>query len=119
MSIGPLVVCAANPRYFAVADDADRAVYLTGAHVNNNLHDGLGFGRDCPDESEDFDFDAYLEFLVARGHNFARLWRWEQFKGYLGPADVHFCMTPQPWADRKSTRLNSSHALLSRMPSSA
>ena len=26
-----------------------------------------------------------------------RLWRWEQFKGYLAPADVHLCMTPQPW----------------------
>jgi hypothetical protein len=95
---GPLVVCAANPRYFALADEPDRAVYLTGSHVNNNLHDGLGFGRDCPDSPEVFNFDAYLEFLVARGHNFARLWRWEQFKGYLGPADVHFCMTPQPWA---------------------
>jgi len=35
--------------------------------------------------------------LSERGHNFIRLWRWEQFRGYLGPADVHFCMTPQPW----------------------
>lgn len=27
-----------------------------------------------------------------------RLWRWEQFRGDLiAPADVHFCMTPQPW----------------------
>jgi hypothetical protein len=73
-------------------------VYLTGSHVNNNLHDGLGFGRECPDAPEVFDFDAYLDFLAAHGHNFARLWRWEQFKGYLGPADMHFCMTPQPWA---------------------
>ena len=32
-----------------------------------------------------------------RGHNFIRLWRWEQFRGHLAPADVHFCMTPQPW----------------------
>jgi hypothetical protein len=35
--------------------------------------------------------------LSERGHNFIRLWHWEQFRGYLGPADVHFCMTPQPW----------------------
>jgi hypothetical protein len=95
---GPLIVCSRNPRYFATADDADRAVLLTGSHVNNNLHDGLGFGQDCPDSPEVFDFDAYLEFLAEHGHNFVRLWRWEQFKGYLGPADVHFCMTPQPWA---------------------
>jgi hypothetical protein len=39
-----------------------------------------------------------VEFLRDHGHNFIRLWRWEQFKGYLPGADVHFCMTPQPWA---------------------
>jgi hypothetical protein len=99
-AMGPLVVSPINPRYFSVAS-ADPAkgkvVYLTGSHVNNNLHDGLGSGRDCPQEPESFDFDAYLELLTQRGHNFIRLWRWEQFQGYLGPADVHFCMTPQPW----------------------
>jgi hypothetical protein len=25
------------------------------------------------------------------------VWRWEQFQGHLAPANVHFCMTPQPW----------------------
>jgi hypothetical protein len=97
---GPLVVSRANPRYFTVAagDDAEpRVVYLTGSHVNNNFHDGLGFGRDCPDAPEVFDYAAYLRFLADHGHNFVRLWRWEQFRGHLGPADVHFCMTPQPW----------------------
>ena len=49
-------------------------------------------------EPERFDYDAYLDFLEAHGHNFIRLWRWEQFQGHLTPADVHFCMTPQPWA---------------------
>jgi Family of unknown function (DUF6298) len=95
--LGPLVVSSANPRYFTAAGAPERALYLTGSHVNNNFHDGLGFGRDCPDNSERFDFDAYLNLLTERGHNFVRLWRWEQFRGYLGPADVHFCMTPQPW----------------------
>ena len=33
--------------------------------------------------------------------------------------DVEFCFYPNYWADRKSTRLNSSHIPLSRMPSSA
>jgi hypothetical protein len=97
---GPLVVSEANPRYFTVAsgEAADRkAVYLTGSHVNNNFHDGLGFGRECPDAPEAFDYAAYLAFLADHGHNFIRLWRWEQFKGHLAPADVHFCMTPQPW----------------------
>jgi hypothetical protein len=98
---GPLVVSGDNPRYLSVAGDG-RVVYLTGAHFNSNLQDGLGLGRDCPDEPERFDFEAYLEFLVAHGHNFIRLWRWEQFDGYLPGADVHFCMTPQPWPRHRS-----------------
>lgn len=95
--LGPLVVSSNNPRYFTTAEAPERAVYLTGSHVNNNLHDGLGPGRDCPEDPERFDFDAYLELLTERGHNFIRLWRWEQFQGHLEPAGVHFCMTPQPW----------------------
>jgi hypothetical protein len=96
---GPLVVSAANPRYFTLASDAaDRkAVYLTGSHINNNFHDGMGPGADCPETPEQFDYPAYLAFLKNHGHNFIRLWRWEQFRGYLPGADVHFCMTPQPW----------------------
>ena len=35
------------------------------------------------------------------------------------PNGVRLGMVPQPWADRKSTRLNSSHYSPSRMPSSA
>ncbi|MET1000554.1 MAG: hypothetical protein ABWZ15_01980, partial [Acidimicrobiia bacterium] len=95
---GPLVVSSVNPRYFAVATDTgERVIYLTGSHVNNNVHDGLGFGGDCASEPERLDYDAYLDVLEAHGHNFIRLWRWEQFQGHLMPADVHFCMTPQPW----------------------
>ena len=94
---GPLAVSSANPRYFTAAAAPEQAVYLTGSHVNNNFHDGMGLGRDCPEEPERFDFDAYLELLTERGHNFIRLWRWEQFRGQLGPANVHFCMAPQPW----------------------
>jgi hypothetical protein len=94
---GPLAVSSTNPRYFTAAAAAEEAVYLTGSHVNNNLHDGLGMGSDCPEDPERFDFDAYLELLTERGHNFIRLWRWEQFRGQLAQANVHFCMTPQPW----------------------
>jgi len=96
---GPLVVSRTNPRYFAVGSDGagEQPVYLTGSHVNNNFHDGLGAGKDCPQDPETFDYQAYLEFLRNHGHNFIRLWRWEQFTGYLPGADVHFCMQPQPW----------------------
>jgi hypothetical protein len=98
---GPLVVSKTNTRYFAApaaAGAPEKLVYLTGSHVNNNFHDGLGPGRECPDDPERFDFDAYLGLLSERGHNFIRLWRWEQFRGHLAPADVHFCMAPQPWS---------------------
>jgi hypothetical protein len=95
---GPLLVSETNPRYFAAAGALEKLIYMTGSHVNNNLHDGLGLGRECPEDPERFDFDAYLELLSERRHNFIRLWRWEQFRGHLAPADVHFCMTPQPWS---------------------
>jgi len=97
---GPLVVSEANPRYFAVAsaDAADRrAVYMTGSHVNNNFGDGSGPGADCVETPEPNDFCAYLGFLKERGHNFIRLWRWEQFKSQVAGGAFHFCMTPQPW----------------------
>jgi hypothetical protein len=96
---GPLVVSDRNPRYFTVAGtDDERAIYLTGSHLWNNVHDGLGPGEPCSDEPERMDFGEYLDFLEERGHNFIRLWRWEQFRSYTAVADYHLCMTPQPWA---------------------
>jgi hypothetical protein len=96
---GPLVISGANPRYFAVAGDAaGRAVYLAGSHIWNNLHDGMGPGAACADTAEEFDFSAYLDFLSERGHNFIRLWRWEQFRSRAAGGDFHLCMAPQPWA---------------------
>jgi hypothetical protein len=95
---GPLVVSTVNPRYFAVASDEQKAVYLTGSHIWNNLHDGMGPGAACADTAEELDFGAYLDFLAEHGHNFIRLWRWEQFKSQAAGGDFHLCMTPQPWA---------------------
>jgi hypothetical protein len=99
-AVGPLVVSEANPRYFAVAsgEAEGKAVYLAGSHIWNNLHDGMGPGSDCAQTPEQFDYDAYLGFLEDHGHNFIRLWRWEQFKSQAAGGDFHLCMTPQPWA---------------------
>jgi len=97
---GPLVVASANPRYFTVAGgDAagQRAIYLTGSHLNNNFHDGMGAGASCTGAPEQFDFSAYLDLLRERGHNFIRLWRWEQFRSQVGGGSAHFCAMPQPW----------------------
>ncbi len=95
---GPLVVSEANPRYFiAVSDPDQKAIYLTGSHIWNNFQDGMGPGPDCADIPEEVDFDAYLKFLKEHGHNFIRLWRWEQFKSQAAGGSFHLCMTPQPW----------------------
>jgi hypothetical protein len=72
---GPLVVATANPRYFTVAAGEQQAVYLTGSHIWNNLHDGMGPGAACAGTPEWFDYGAYLDFLAEHGHNFIRLWR--------------------------------------------
>jgi hypothetical protein len=94
------VVSPDNPRYFAVAagNAADRrVVYLTGSHIWNNFQDGMGPGADCAGTIEQLDYEAYLRFLKEHGHNFIRLWRWEQFKSQAAGGGFHLCMTPQPW----------------------
>ncbi|HUR01225.1 MAG TPA: hypothetical protein VM347_01680 [Nonomuraea sp.] len=99
-AVGPLVVSKTNPRYFTRGPDDSpngRAVYLTGSHIWNNFHDGMGSGAACADAPEPFDYAAYLQFLKAHGHNFIRLWRWEQFKSQAAGGSYHLCMTPQPW----------------------
>ena len=98
---GPLVVSPSNPRYFTVAgtDPAEeKAIYLTGSHIWNNFHDGMGQGAQCADTPEPFDFQAYLDFLKDHGHNFIRLWRWEHVTSQAAGGAFHLCMTPQPWA---------------------
>ena len=98
---GPLIVATTNPRYFTIAPGhhgAGRAVYLTGSHIWNNLHDGMGPGSACGATAEPFDYIAYLVFLNEHGHNFIRLWRWEQFQSQAAGGSFHLCMTPQPWA---------------------
>jgi hypothetical protein len=92
---GPLVVSRANPRYFTVDDQ--EAVYLTGSHIWNNFHDGLGPGGSCAEQPEENDYRAYLKFLTDHGHNFIRLWRWEHFRSQAANGAFHLCMSPQPW----------------------
>jgi hypothetical protein len=98
---GPLRVHPDNPRYFTDGtkgpDGSLRAIYLTGAHTWNNLVD---MGRSDP--PEEFDFEAYLDFLERRHHNFIRLWAWDstvwdtRANGSLGKDFVHH-VAPQPW----------------------
>lgn len=52
-----------NPRYFS---DGTRAVYLTGQHIPTDLSDWVG--------SPVIDFTALTDKMVAKNHNFLRLW---------------------------------------------
>jgi hypothetical protein len=58
---GPLVVSRVNPRYFTVKSShavEQEVVYLTGSHIWNNFHDGMGPGPECRATPERTDFDA-------------------------------------------------------------
>jgi Family of unknown function (DUF6298) len=75
---GPLTVLSENPRYFTMVG-ARRAVYLTGSHTWNNFQDwGL------TDPPPVFDYPGYLDFLERHGHNFIRLYVWEQAAWFPG-----------------------------------
>ena len=93
-AMGPLRPHRLNPRYFA--DGAGRCVLLVGSHTWASLVD---IGPSDPPPT--FDFDAYLDFLEKRGHNFIRLWTWEPVtwdtKQNRGQRRRHTA-GPQPWA---------------------
>src|SRR5205085_3160922 len=61
-SPGVLRADATNPRYF---NNGAGIVFLTGSYWVNDLEDDSYTGP--------FDYTAYLNFLVANGHNFVRL----------------------------------------------
>jgi Family of unknown function (DUF6298) len=98
---GPLSVSSVNPRYFSVGSGThERAVYLTGSNLWNNLQDGAGAGT-CDEPAPPFDFRAYLDFLQAHEMNFVRLWRWEHVMFRLPPeldTGGPYCVGPHPWA---------------------
>ncbi|HEX4682842.1 MAG TPA: DUF6298 domain-containing protein [Gemmatimonadaceae bacterium] len=87
---GPLRVSAINPRYFA--DTAGRVVYVTGSHTWEDLQDG-----GTHDPPPVFDYERFLNTLAAEGHNFVRVWRWEQVRGNAGTS-LPFWLSPTPYA---------------------
>jgi hypothetical protein len=66
-------------------------VYLTGSHTWANLQD-IG-----PPGSPPFPYNEYLDFMQAAGHNFMRLWMFEQPTQAPWTADP-VCFDPLPWA---------------------
>jgi hypothetical protein len=66
--MGPLRVSTVNSHYFV--DPSGKAVLLTGTHTWNTFQD---LSQSAPPPA--FDFNAYVSFLVAHGHNVTVLWR--------------------------------------------
>ena len=67
---GVLKVHPVNPRYFT--DQSGKVIYLTGSHTWLNVLDGIGpSGKQTPEDN------AFLDFIAAHGHNFTRLWAFE------------------------------------------
>jgi len=84
----PLYVHPTNPRYFT--QDGVAVVYLTGSHTWANLQDiGLRGGPPFP-------YGEYLDFMESYGHNFMRLWMFEQpCRASWTSVDIVF--DPLPW----------------------
>ena len=90
---GPLTA-SANPHYFK--DTSGAALILSGSHTWNNLQDWGLNGSPRP-----FDFNAYVNFLLAHGHNFTLLWYVELPKFCNLPTTAssppQFTVSPHPW----------------------
>lgn len=84
-----LHVSASNRRYFENA--TGQIVYLTGSHTWSNLQD-----NGTVDPPPTFDYTAYLDFLTSHGHNFFRLWAWEQSK-WTAEIAVDYWLIPGPF----------------------
>jgi hypothetical protein len=90
---GPLTA-SANPNYFKTP--AGTPIILNGSQTWNTLQDWGSNGV-----VQTLDFPAFVNFLVAHGHNFTMLWHMElpRFCGLptasTSPPD--FTVSPQPW----------------------
>src|SRR3974390_1743551 len=83
-----------NPNYFKTADG--NPLILCGSQTWNTLQD-WGTGGSV----QRGDFDAFVSFLKAHGHNFTLLWRTELPKFSNLPATPtkppDFTVSPHPW----------------------
>lgn len=86
---GPLRVNPENPRYFT--DNSGKSIYLAGSHTWENLQDIYKPGE------KKMSFPAYLEMMHRNGHNFMRMWMFEQPLMASWTADTIF-IEPLPFA---------------------
>src|SRR2546426_8642412 len=90
---GPLVA-SSNPNYFKDANGV--VLILNGSQTWNTLQDWGSNGS-----LETLDFNAFVKFLIAHGHNFTLLWTTEmpKFCGFPSAATSPPDLTvgPLPW----------------------
>jgi hypothetical protein len=90
---GPLVV-SSNPNYFQ--DAGGNVLILNGSQTWNTLQDWGSNGQ-----PQTLDFDAFVKFLTAHGHNFTLLWYTELPKFCNFPSTAssppEVTVTPHPW----------------------
>src|ERR1051325_10610974 len=88
------LIASENPHYFK--DGNGNAIILNGSQTWNTLQD---WGTN--ESPQKVDFDAFIKFLTAHGHNFTLLWRVEMPKFCGLPATQSnppdFWVTPNPW----------------------
>jgi hypothetical protein len=87
---GPLRANPLNPNYFSDANGV--AIYLTGSHTWRNFQN-VG-PTDPPDE---FDYETYIQWMVANNHNFIRLWCWEQTNTTVATEGGSPWFSPSPY----------------------
>ena len=84
---GLLRVSSVNGRYFV--DGNGTPVYLVGSHTWADFQDqGVG------DPPPVFNYTAFLDYLVARGHNFTKLWAYENERWNQDLAGDNFWTSP-------------------------
>ena len=81
---------SANPHY--VTDATGKAVLLTGSHTWNTFQDTDQSTTPAP-----FDFNAYVNFLKAHGHNATILWKKDLPTYCNWGAGGTWHMSPFPW----------------------
>jgi len=86
-TFGPLRVSKESPRYFA--DATGKIVVLAGSHTWTVLQD---IGSENPPPA--FDYNEFLNFLSAHGHNFFRLWSWEHIRWISSDPEDHLWFAP-------------------------
>src|SRR5437867_12867336 len=90
---GPLVA-SSNPNYFKDANGA--VLILNGSQTWNTFQDGGSSGS-----LQTLDFNAFVKFLIAHGHNFTLLWLTElpKFCGFPSTASSppELTVSPHPW----------------------